>query len=35
MGVYRKSKDTLEARHDMQCMKEQENLHPEKVDDGR
>ena len=35
MGVYRKSKDTLEARQDLQCMKERENLHPEKVDDGR
>ena len=34
MGVYGKSKDTLEERHDLQCMKEQENLHPEKVDDG-
>ena len=34
MGVYGKSKDTLEARQDLQCMKEWENLHPEKVDDG-
>jgi hypothetical protein len=34
MGVYGKAKDTLEARQDLQCMKEQENLHPEKVDDG-
>jgi hypothetical protein len=35
MGVYGKTKDTLEARQDLQCMKEQENLHPEKVDDRR
>jgi hypothetical protein len=35
MGVYGKSKDTLEAREDLQCMKEWDNLHPEKVDDGR
>ena len=35
MGVYGKSKDTLEARQDLQCMKERENLHPDKVDDGR
>ena len=35
MGVYGKPKDTLEARQDLQCMKERENLHPEKVDDGR
>ena len=34
MGVYGKSKDTLKARQDLQCMKEQENLHLEKVDDG-
>ena len=33
--MYGKSKDTLEARHDLQCMNERENLHPEKVDDGR
>ena len=35
MDVYGKAKDTLEARHDLQCMKEWENLHPKKVDDGR
>jgi hypothetical protein len=35
MGVYGKSKDTPEARQDLQYMKEWENLHPEKVDDGR
>jgi hypothetical protein len=34
-GMYGKSKDTPEARQNLQCMKEQENLHPEKVDDGR
>jgi hypothetical protein len=34
MGVYGKPKDTLEARQDLQRMKERENLHPEKVDDG-
>jgi hypothetical protein len=33
MGVYGKAKDTLEARQDLQCMKERENLHPEKIDD--
>jgi hypothetical protein len=35
MGVYEKAKDTLEARQDLQCMKERENLYPKKVDDGR
>ena len=35
MGVYRKSKDSLEARQDLQRMKERDNLHPEKTDDGR
>jgi hypothetical protein len=35
MGVYGKPKNTLEARQDLQRMKERENLHPEKVDDGR
>jgi hypothetical protein len=35
MGVYGKPKDTLEARQDLQCMKEQENLHPKNVDGGR
>jgi hypothetical protein len=34
MGVYGKPKDTLEARQDLQCMKERDNLHLEKVDDG-
>jgi hypothetical protein len=32
MGVYGKAKDTLKARHDLQCLKERENLHPVKVD---
>ena len=30
-----KPKDTLEARQDMQCLKERDNLHPEKTNDGR
>jgi hypothetical protein len=34
MGVYGKPKDSLEARQDLQRMKEQDNLHPEKTDDG-
>jgi hypothetical protein len=32
MGVYGKAKDTLEARQDLQCLKERKNLHPVKVD---
>jgi hypothetical protein len=35
MGVYGKPKDTLEARQDLQCMKERENLHSKNVDGGR
>jgi hypothetical protein len=35
MGVYGKPKDTLEARQDLQCLKERDNLHPRKTDDGR
>lgn len=35
MGVYGKSKDTLEARQDLQRLKERDNLHPEKTSDGR
>ena len=35
MGVYGKPKDTLEARQDLWCLKERDNLHPEKTDDGR
>jgi len=35
MGVYGKPKDSLEARQDLQCMEERDNLHPEKTDDGR
>ena len=34
MGVYGKSKDTLEARQDLQRMKERDSLHPEKTDKG-
>jgi len=34
MGVYGKLKDSLEARQDLQRMEEQDNLHPEKTDDG-
>ena len=33
--MYGKAKDTLEARQDMQCLKEREKLHLETVDDGR
>ena len=32
--MYGKPKDTLEARQDLRCLKEQDNLHPEKTDDG-
>ena len=35
MGVYGKPKDSLEARQDLQEMKERGNLYPEKTDDGR
>jgi len=35
MGVYGKSKDSLEARQDLQRMEERDNLHPEKTNDGR
>jgi len=35
MGVYEKPKDSLEARQDLQEMKERGNLHPEKTHDGR
>ena len=34
MGVYGKPKDSLEARQDLQGMKERDNLHLEKTDDG-
>jgi hypothetical protein len=34
MGVYGKPKDILEARLDLQRMKERENLHPKNVDGG-
>jgi hypothetical protein len=33
MGVYGKPKDSLEARQDLQRMKERDNLHPEKTGD--
>jgi hypothetical protein len=35
MGVFGKPKDTLETREDLKCMKERDNLHLEKTDDGR
>jgi len=35
MGVFGKPKDTFEAREDLKRMKERDNLHPEKTDDGR
>jgi hypothetical protein len=35
MGMFGKPKDTLEAREDLKRMKERDNLHPEKTDDGR
>ena len=34
MGVYGKPKDTLEAQQDLRCLKERDNLHLEKTDDG-
>ena len=30
LGIYGKPNDTLEARQDLQCMKQQAALHPEK-----
>jgi hypothetical protein len=35
MGVYGKPKDTFEAQHDLRCLRERDNLHLEKTDDGR
>jgi len=35
MGLYEKSKDSLEAWQDLQRMKEWDNLHPKKTEDGR
>ena len=35
LGVYGKPKDTLEARQDLQHMKQWVSLHPEKRDKGR
>jgi hypothetical protein len=34
MGVYGKPKDSFEARQDLHGMKERDNLHLEKTDDG-
>ena len=34
LGVYGKAKDTPEARHDQQLMKDPGNLHPMKTDKG-
>ena len=34
LGVYGKAKNTLEARQDLQCMKQRATLHPEKRDKG-
>ena len=33
MGVYGKPKDTFKARQDLRCLRERDNLHPEKTDD--
>ena len=35
LGVYRKTKDTLEARQELQHMEERDALHPEKRDNGQ
>ena len=35
MGVYGKPKDTFEARQNLRCLRERDNLLPEKTDDGR
>ena len=35
MGVYGKPKDIFEARQDLRCLRERDNLHLEKTDDGR
>ena len=34
LGVYRKTKDTVEARRDLKFMKQRKSLHPEKRDKG-
>ena len=34
LKVYRKNKDTLEARQQLQCMEDRDALHPEKRDNG-
>ena len=33
-GCVWKPKDTFEARQDLRCLRERDNLHPEKTDDG-
>ena len=35
LGVYRKNKDTLEARQELQRMEDRDALHPEKRNNGR
>ena len=35
MGVYGKPKDTFEEQQDLRCLRERDNLHPKKTDDGR
>ena len=35
MGVYRKTKDTVEARQELQRMEERDALHPQQRDNGR
>ena len=35
LGVYRKTKDTLEARQELQCMEERDALNPQQRDNGR
>ena len=34
-GVYGKTKDTLEARQELQCMEERDALHPQQRDNGQ
>ena len=35
LGVYGKTKDTLEARQESQRMEERDALHPQQLDNGR
>ena len=35
LGVYGKTKDTVEARQELQCMEERDALHPQQRDNGR